>query len=84
MKNVLHNLSPSVVPDPKQATQYFSGSLLTFALNAVLDEKIIFFITEDQPLSFLLKTEYMLMDRHLIILAVLLFQINKLGYRQVT
>jgi len=62
----------------------FQAGLLTFALNTILDKKIIFFITEDQSLFFLLKTEYTLMDRHLTILAALLSQIKKLGYREVT
>lgn len=51
MKNVLHNLSPSVVPDPRQTTQYFWVGLLTFALKTILGKKIIFVFTEDQPLS---------------------------------
>lgn len=67
MKNVLHDLSPSVVPDSRQATQYFWVGLLTFALRTILEKKIIFVITEDQPLSFLLKTVYMLMSRHFLL-----------------
>lgn len=61
----------------------FSGRFVNICPETVHDKKI-FFITEDQPLSFLLKTVYMLMDRNLTILAVLLFQIKKLGYREVT
>lgn len=64
MKNVLHHLSPSAVPHPGQTTQYFWVGLLTFALKTVLEKKIIMVITEDQTLSFLLKTVYMLMSRH--------------------
>lgn len=67
MKNVLHNLSPSIVPDPRQTTQYFGVGLLTFAMKNILEKKIILFITEDQPLSFLLKTVYMLMSRHFLL-----------------
>lgn len=47
-KNVLHNLSPVLFQAQDKPQQYCSG-LLTFALNTVLDKKIIFFIMDDLP-----------------------------------